>query len=134
MASKVTGKEALDGEPEKVQVSKESEEDRVITVTVGHVTAVSELREALHTVPVIHSDQNSLPGQLSQVESHNSRKPCTNEGVTDLEKDLFPIQLPMANLFDIQINEIDADLNQFNELPYMKGNTTNALNEYFDLA
>ena len=56
MASKVTGKEALDGEPEKVQVSKESEEDRVITVTVGHVTAVSELREALHTVPVIHSD------------------------------------------------------------------------------
>ena len=134
MASEVTGKEALDGRPEKVQASKESKGDRAITVTVGHVTTVSELREVLHTVPIIHSDQNSLLSQLSQVESHNSRKPCTNEGVTDLEEDLFPIQLLMANLFDIQINEIGADLNRFNELPSMKGNTTNALNEYFDLA
>ena len=134
MALEVTGKEALDGGPKKVQASRVSEGDRTITVTVGHITAFSELREALHAVPVIHSNKNSLPSQLSQVESHNSRKPCTNEGVTDLEEDLFPIQLPMANLFDIQINEIDADLNQFNELPSMKGNTTNALNEYFDLA
>ena len=49
-------------------------------------------------------------------------------------EDLFPIQVPTKNLFDIQINEIDADLNRFNELPSMKGNTTNALNEYFDSA
>ena len=134
MALEVTGKEALDGGPKKVQASRVSEGDRTITVTVGHITAFSELREALHAVPVIHSNKNSLPSQLSQVESHNSRKPCTNEGVTDLEEDLFPIQLPTANLFDIQINEIDADLNRFNELPSMKVNTTNALNEYFDSA
>ena len=105
------GDEVVDGRPEKVQASRETKGDWAINVTVGHVTAVSELREALHTVPVIHSNQNSLPSQLSQVESYNSRKPCTNEGVTDLEEDLFPIQLPMANLFDIQINEIDANLN-----------------------
>ena len=91
MASEVTGKEALDGGPEKVQASRVSKGDRTITVTVRHITAVSELREALHTVPVIHSNKNSLPSQLSQVESHNSRKPCTNKGVTDLEEDLFPI-------------------------------------------
>ena len=66
IASEVTGKEALDGgRPEKVQASRESEGDRAITITVGHVTAVSELREALHTVPVIHLDQNSLSSQLS---------------------------------------------------------------------
>ena len=38
----------------------------------------------------------------------------------------------MENLFDIQINEIDADLNRFNEIPSMKGEPNNALNECFN--
>ena len=75
-----------------------------------------------------------MPSQLPPVESYNSRKLCSNEGVTYLVEDLFPIQVPTENLFDIQINEIDVDLNRFNELPSMKGNTTNTLNEYFDSA
>ena len=87
-----------------------------------------------HTVPVIHSNQISLPSQLPLVESHNSRNPCINEGVTDLMEDLFPVQVPMENLFDIQINEIDADLNRFNEIPSMKGKPNNALNECFNSA
>ena len=134
MASEVMGEEAVGGGPEKVQASREIEGHQAINVTVGHVTAVSELREVLHTVPVSHLNQNSLPSQLPPVESHNSRKPCINKGVMDLVEDLFPIQVPMKNLFDIQINEIYVDLNRFNELPSMKGNTTNTLNEYFDSA
>ena len=89
MASEVTREEVVDGKPEMVQVSRETERDRAINVTVGHVTTVSELREALHTIPVIHSNQNSLPSQLPPVESHNSRNPCINKGVTDLMEDLF---------------------------------------------
>ena len=89
MASEVTGEEAVEGKLEMVQVSRETEGNWAINVTVGHVTAVSEVRETLHTVPVIHSNKISLPGQLSSVESHNSRNPFINESVTDLMEDLF---------------------------------------------
>ena len=47
------------------------------------------MRETLHTVPVIHSNKISLPGQLPPVESCNSRNPFINESVTDLIEDLF---------------------------------------------
>ena len=47
------------------------------------------MRETLHTVLVIHSNQISLPGQLPPVESYNSRNPFINESVTDLMEDLF---------------------------------------------
>ena len=56
MALKVMGEEAVDGELVRVQVSKEIEGDRPINVIVGHVTIVSEVRETLHTIPVIHSN------------------------------------------------------------------------------
>ena len=92
------------------------------------------MRETLHTVLVIHSNQISLPSQLPLVESYNLRNPCINEGVIDLMEDLFPVQVPTENLFDIQINEIDADLNRFNEIPSMKGEPNNALNECFNTA
>ena len=59
---------------------------------------------------------------------------CINEGVTDLMEDLFPVQVPTENLFDFLINEIDADLNRFNEIPSMKGKPNNALNECFNSA
>ena len=89
MASEVTGEEAVDGELVKVQVSREIKGDRPINVIVGHVTVVSEVRETLHMVPVIHSNKFSLSGQLPPVEYHNSRNLCINEGVTDLMEDLF---------------------------------------------
>ena len=68
----------------------------------------------------------------SPVESHNSRNVCINEGVTDLMEDLFLVQVPAENLFDFLINEIDANLNRFNEILSMKGKTNNALNECFN--
>ena len=89
MALEVTGEEAVDGELVRVQVSREIEGDQPINVIVGHVTVVSEVRETLHTVPVIHSNKISLPSQLPPVESHNSRNPFINESVTDLMEDLF---------------------------------------------
>ena len=132
MASEVTGEEAVHGELVRVQVSREIEGDRPINVIVGHVTEISEVRETLHTVPVIHSNQFSLSSQLPPVESHNSRNLCINEGVTDLMEDLLLVQVLEENLFDFLINEIDANLNRFNEILSMKGKTNNALNECFN--
>ena len=47
-------------------------------------------------------------------------------------EDLFLVQVPAENLFDFLINEIDANLNRFNEILSMKGKTNNALNECFN--
>nr|POF26531.1 hypothetical protein CFP56_65626 [Quercus suber] len=107
MASEVTGEEAVEGRLEMVQVSRETEEDRAINVTVGHVIAINKVRETLHTIPVIHLNQISLLSQLPPVESHNSRNPCINEGVTDLMDDLFPVQGSGTNYIDAMFQEED---------------------------
>lgn len=42
--------------------------------------------------------------------------------VTELIKESIPFEDATENLFDIQIKEIDAELEKFNENPARKGN------------
>ena len=72
------------------------------------------MREMLHLVSIIPTNQDSTSSQLSPAEIKESMDTGYNEGATGLANDLIPSGVTFDTLFEIQIKDIVADIARFN--------------------